>query len=204
MMKKRTSTEDTIRGKEDATMTTGRLARWMITLAMSAIFVAGGAQWALSSAVQEDPERGPGFFGPRMRGQGRGGFMHFRMARQLGLTEEQKTQLRELRKQHFDQTQVEREAHMKARKAFREAVEKNDEALIRDAARIMADAEADLALARRGHREELLQILTPAQQQKMEELRSEMEAFRKERIERRKEFRRKIQEEGPPNESQPL
>jgi Spy/CpxP family protein refolding chaperone len=167
-------------------MSFSRLARTATALAVAGILIASGAALA-----QEEPDHWgpppPGMRGPR----GGDDFMPFRMLRQLDLTDEQFTALRKLRETHFEQTEVEREALMEARKAFQEAVQAGDPTAIRDAAHVAADAEADLAIARLGFRDEFLQILTPEQQQKLKEQQAKMEAFRKERLERRKETREK-------------
>jgi Spy/CpxP family protein refolding chaperone len=168
-------------------MKISRLTPWTAALAVAGILLAG---LAFTAVAQEEPERG--FFGPRMMGppgmHGGGEFVPRRMLRQLDLTDEQLNQLRELRKTHFEQTQTEREALMKAREAFHEAVQNGVEADIRQAAQTMAQAEADLAIARLGFRDEFLQILTPEQQEKLKELQAEMKTFREKRLERRKKF----------------
>jgi Spy/CpxP family protein refolding chaperone len=181
--------DDTTRGKEIVAMTIKKLTRTVTALAVAGMFIAGGTAFAQEETGRRGM-RGPGMRGPR----GGDDFMHFRMLRQLELTEDQRTALRNLRETHFQQTEVEREALMEARKAFKEAVEVGDETAIRDAANLMAGAEADMAIARIGFRDEFLQVLTTEQQQKMKELQADMEAFRKERLERRKTR----QEEGPP------
>ena len=174
-------------------MTISRLARAVTALAVAGMLIASGAAFAQKGSESR------GFRGPGMRGP-RGGddFMQFRMLRQLDLTDDQRTALRSVRETHFEQTEVEREALMNARKTFHAAVQTADETAIRDAAGVMAGAEADLAIAQIGFRDEFLQILTPQQQEKMKELQADMEAFRAERLERRKELRQKHQTEGPP------
>lgn len=188
-------------------MKTKDLARWAVALGVVGAFVIGGAHLALPNALQQD-EQGPGLFGPRVqgrtgfRGGPGGGFMYWRMLRQLNLTEEQKTQLQALRKAHFEKTEDKHGALMSAREQFDEAVRALEEGsgsedAVYTASQALAEAQAALAVARAGFGAELMAVLTPEQQKKLEELRSEMETFRRQRFERRRQRPQDLQPDGP-------
>lgn len=183
-------------------MTINRLTRWMTALAVTGIFITG---LALAAAPQEEPE-GRGFFGPRMMGhrgmQGGGGFMHGRMLRQLDLTDEQQTKLREFMKSHFEKTKLERDALMNARKELRLAISKAVEAGevmnkgdIESLGAAVALAEADLAVVQSLLQKDFLDDLTShlnlttEQLDELEELRAETKTFRERRFQRRKDLR---------------
>jgi protein CpxP len=129
-------------------------------------------------------------------------FMQWRMMRQLDLTEEQQTQIRELRKAHFEQTKQEREKLTEAQKSFQDAARaledgEGSEDRIYEAAQVLAEAQAALAVARSHHRITMMEILTEEQQEKMKTLRAELEEYRKERMEMRDKRRR-------PQQRQPI
>lgn len=188
-------------------MKTTRPARWVAATAVAGAFLIAVAQPAFAGALQEE-EQGPGFYGRRMHGRPGflggpggpgGGFMHWRMLRQLNLTEEQKEQLRTLRKAHIEKTEKEHEALIEAGRKFHEAVRALEEGsgteeAVYAASETLAEAQAALAVARSGLRAEFMAVLTPEQQKKLDELRTEMEAFRRQRFERRNERRKNRQQ----------
>ena len=179
--------------------------------AVAATLLLGSAYLTLPAvAAQEETEepawqgpggRGPGLRGPEGRGRRPGGFMHWRMMRELELTDEQQNMLQELRKAHRAETEVERGAVRNAAEKFHEAVralEKGEgsEDEIYMASQALAELRAELAVKTAAQRGAMRDILTPAQQKKLEELRTEMEAFREERMEKRKERFNRLREEG--------
>jgi len=179
--------------------------------AIAATLLLGSAYLTLPAvAAQEETEelawrgpggRGPGLRGPEGRGRRPGGFMHWRMMRELDLTDEQQNMLQELRKAHRAETEVERGAVRNAAETFHEAVralEKGEgsEDEIYVASQTLAELRAELAVKTAAQRSAIRDILTPAQVKKLEELRTEMEAFRQERVEQRKERSRRLREEG--------
>ncbi len=184
----------------------------VFTVAAIAATLLLGSAYLMSPAVaaQEETEepawrgpggRGPGLRGPEGRGRRPGGFMHWRMMRELDLTDEQQNMLQELRRAHRAETEVERGAVRNAAETFHEAVralEKGEgsEDAIYMASQTLAELRAELAVKTAAQRSAIRDILTPAQQKKLEELRTEMEAFRKERMEQRKERSKKLREEG--------
>ena len=192
-------------------MKSKKKGNWITVAAITGAFLLGSAYLMLPTvAAQEELEgrrwmrpggEGPGFMGPEGRGRRPGGFMHWRMMRQLELTDEQVNMLQELRLAHRAQTEVERDSVRNAAETFHEvvrALEKGegseDEVYI--ASQALAELRAELAVKTAAQRSAILDILTPAQQEKLEELRTEMEAFRQERIEQRKERFKKLREEG--------
>lgn len=188
-----------------------RKGNWITVAAIAGTLLLGSAYLMLPTvAAQEEIEepawqgpgdRGPGFRGPEGRGRRPGGFMHWRMMRQLELTEEQQNMFQELRKAHRAATEVERGAVRDAAEAYHEAVRKlengdgsEDEVYMTSQA--LAELKAELAVKTATQRAEMRNILTAEQQQKLEELRAEMKAFREERMEQRKERFKKLREEG--------
>jgi Spy/CpxP family protein refolding chaperone len=197
-------------GKEQIQMNL-RKGNWITVTAIAGTLLLGSAYLMLPNvAAQEEMEepawqgpgdRGPGFRGPEGRGRRPGGFMHWRMMRQLELTEEQQNMLQELRQAHRAATEVERGAIRDAAETFHKAVRaletgegSEDEVYI--ASQALAELKAELAVKTAAQRAEVRNILTPEQQQKLEEFRAEMKVFREERMEQRKERFKKLREEG--------
>lgn len=185
--------------------------RWFTVAATTGAFLLGSAYLMLPAvAAQEEPEapgwvepggQGRGLRGPEGRGRRPDGFMHWRMMRQLELTDEQENMLQELRKAHHAETEVERRAVRDAAETFHEAVralEKGEgsEDEIYMASQALAELRAALAIKTAAQRAAMRDILTPAQQKKLEALRAEMETYREERMEKRKERIKKLREEG--------
>jgi len=172
-------------GKENSEMKEKTVARWTTVLAIAGALTAGGVV-AMPGALQEETDglwqRGPG-----LRGNRPGFFMRGGLFGRLNLTDEQRDQLRELQQKQFDATVKEREALFDARRAFQEAVRAGDESGIYAAAQDLAEAEAALAIVRAGHRERMLEILTPEQRQEWEDILAEAEAAREKRLELREE-----------------
>ena len=121
--------------------------------------------------------------------------MQWRMMRQLDLTEDQQAQIQELRKAHFEQTKAERDKLEEAQKSFHTAARALEDGVgsedgIYEAAQAMAEAQAALAIARSHQKKAMTEILNEDQQAKLQELRDEMDAYRKERMEQRSQRRR--------------
>ena len=177
-------------------MTMKRMTRWATVMTVTGAFMIGGASLAMSQ--QEEPQGRrprPGLRGPGMQGPDGRDFMQWRMMRQLDLTEDQRTQIQELRKAHFEQTKGERDKLEEAQKSFHEAARALEDGVgsedgIYAAAEELARAQAALAIARSHQKTAMIEILTEDQQAKLKELRDEMEAYRKERMEQRSQRRR--------------
>ena len=137
----------------------------LVTLAM------GGAAFADGSTFGQDgPQRrgapggermrGPGAFGPELRG--------------LDLTEDQRAQLRKIREARQGEFKAAGEKLGAARAGMRALMEAEtiNESAIRAKSQEVAAAEADLAILNAKVRAESLQILTSEQQAKLKELRT--------------------------------
>jgi Spy/CpxP family protein refolding chaperone len=128
---------------------------------------------------------GPGRHRPF--GPGRGGFGFA----QLGLSDAQREQVREVMQRHRSEMQeVEKRLHG-AHDAQRAAIETMpvNEGLIRSTAEALANAQTDMALLRARIHSEVWSLLTPEQQEKAKQLKSEREARMKQRITRRQQRR---------------
>jgi protein CpxP len=180
-----------------------KINRWFASIAILGSMIIGVAYLLMPAvAAQEVPHGPPALEKDGVRGRvgPASGFERWRMMRQLDLTEEQKEQIKELRKAQFEQTRDEREAFRSAEKQFREAVKAFENGEVGDdlvylTSVMLAEARADVAIARSGNRSAFLEILTPDQQQRLEELRTEMREFHTERRERRKEFMKNLGDE---------
>ena len=119
-------------------------------------------------------------------GPGRGGSLGLG---QLGLTDAQRTQVRDVMERYREQMREAgtrlREAH-EAQRAAVETVPVN-EGLIRSTAQALANAQTDMALLRARIHNDVWSLLTPEQQEKAKKLRAEREARMKQRLERRQQ-----------------
>jgi Spy/CpxP family protein refolding chaperone len=106
--------------------------------------------------------------------------------RALDLTEEQRTQVKGIYDQHRDELQKAAERVRAAFKAQQDAVSAipADESAIRAKSSELAAAQADAAVLRARIHSAVYQVLTPEQQQKAQQLRSQREQRMKEARER--------------------
>lgn len=117
-----------------------------------------------------------------------------KMFRALDLTSEQKTQMKELRESHREQRQANDDVR-EARKASHQQMqqlllaENFDEAAIRQLAQQMSEQQLDRRVAMLKNRHEMLNILTPEQKTKLQQLQSERMA----KCEARRDERRATQ-----------
>lgn len=135
---------------------------------------------------------GPGF-GGREGGFRRGGFGNrLRLGERLGLTEEQRGQIKSILENHKGEMRPLAEKMLTERKALRELIQAGtvDEAAIRAQVAKAAAVEADLAVARAKIAQEVLPLLTPEQKQRAKELKAEAEK-------RGAEFRERIAKGKP-------
>jgi len=132
----------------------------------------------------------PGGPGHRRGPHGLAGFLSPRLLEELNLSESQKQQIRSLREGRPEELVEARREAFEARRALNEAVlQGGDEASLESLAETLGTKEAGLALAEARRLGRILEILTPEQRQRMEELRTEVEARfqeRRERFEQRK------------------
>ena len=106
-------------------------------------------------------------------------------AKKLGLSDDQKEQIRGVLKAHAGEIEAQMRAAQSGHKALREAmaVQPLDEAKIRQQALALGEVRADGAVLRARIRTEIWPILTPDQQDKAKELRSMKGQREKRRIE---------------------
>ena len=97
-----------------------------------------------------------------------------RTARRLGLSDDQKQQIRGILKSHATEIETQLEAAQTGRKALREAMgtQPLDEGRIRQQALALGEVRADGAVLRARIRSEIWPVLTAEQQQKAKQLRS--------------------------------
>lgn len=138
--------------------------------------------------------------GPRHRGAFGRGWRHGMEFRQLGLTAEQRAQMKSIREQHQAEFRALGEKLRAAHQAQRNAIEAvpADEATVRATSAEVATVQGEFAVLRARVHTELYQVLTPEQQAKAKELRAEREKRRAERAERFKS--RRTERPQPPQQ----
>ena len=145
---------------------------------------------------------GPGAFGHGRHGMAMKGPM--RGLAQLGLTDDQRQQIRAAVSAHRDDFRALMERGRTAREAERAAIEKvpANEQEIRAAAAEVAAVEADAAVLRARVHEQVWSVLTPDQQARAHALRAEREQrraqFRAERQQRRQQRMQQGQPQAAP------
>jgi protein CpxP len=150
--------------------------------------IAAGAVVLLTAAVlvtatvwarQESGDEGCGPRFGRMHRAFGGGFDGFAL-RQLDLTDDQREQIRSIREQNRESARAVGQKVMAARKGLRDAAaaETIDEAAIREAANVLATAEAEAAINHARIHAQVWKVLTPEQQAKAKELREQRRARR--------------------------
>jgi len=144
------------------------------------------AVFAQGDAPSDGPRRHRSRFG--IGGPGRGGLAA--LAR-LDLTEAQREQVREVVGRHRSEMQDAGKRLHEAHQAQRAAVETMpvNEGLIRSTTQTLANAQTDMALLQARVRSEVWALLTPEQQEKAKQLKSERETRMKQRLERRQQRR---------------
>jgi Spy/CpxP family protein refolding chaperone len=157
-----------------------RLRKILGTAAIFTLAVAGwsGAVWAQGQAAP------PGPAARAMRGMRMGpGFMLGRMARQLGLTAQQRQDIRAVVQSHRDQLRTLMQENAKLRRQLRAAVQNDDQAAINALAVPLGQAEANMATLRAQIHSEVMSKLTPAQQDKAKQLQQQFQ----ERLQQRRQ-----------------
>lgn len=139
----------------------------------------------LGTAVHAQSD-GPGRRRPF--GPGRGGIAGFA---QLDLTDSQRDQVREVMQRHRSEMQEAGKRLHEAHAAQRAAIETVpvNEGLIRSTAQTLANAQTDMAVLRARIHSEVWALLTPEQQEKAKQLKSERASRMKQRVERRRQRR---------------
>lgn len=154
----------------------------------SIAYIAGAALLAAglgTAALAQGPEGRRGG-----RGFGHGGRGGFPLA-QLDLTDAQQQQVRDVMQKHRDDMRAAGAKLEEAHRAQRDAVNTLpvNEGLIRSTSQALAEAQTGMALARARAHSEVWTLLTPEQQAKAKELRTQRENRMKERRERMEQRR---------------
>jgi Spy/CpxP family protein refolding chaperone len=140
---------------------------------------------------------GPGMMG----GPGGGPFgMLGRGMRELGVTDEQREQIRIKMESYKPRFEDIADRMTVARKALEDAItaEPVNDGAIRAAAAAVADVEADAAVLRATVHQDVFSVLTPEQRQKAKDLRGQMEQRMKDGRQRMKEGRQQIKQSTKP------
>jgi protein CpxP len=156
----------------------------------AALLAAGLGTAALAQGPGPEGRRGGRGFG----GHGRAGFP----LAQLELTDAQRQQVRDVMQKHRDEMRAAGAKLREAQRAQRDAVEALpvNEGLIRSTSQALAEAQTELALAQARTHSEVWTLLTPEQQAKAKELRTERQNRMQERREQSEQRRR--QRQGQP------
>ena len=152
-----------------------------VAAVMATGFVHAQTQDGTGATAPQHERRGPGGSGGHAGpGRfGRGGFgSPMAMLRQLDLTDDQRTQVRQVMESHRDELRAVGERVRAAQRAQRDAVASTqfDEQAVRTKAAELAAAEADAAVLRAKVHSEVFAVLTPEQQAKAAELKAQREA----------------------------
>lgn len=135
---------------------------------------------------------GPGAFGPRGRhGMGPMGFGPMRGLARLGLTDDQRQQIRAAVTAHRDEFRALMERGRQAREAQKAAIDAMpvNEQAVRAAAAQVAAVEADTAVLRARVHEQVFSLLTPDQQAKAQALETQREQRRAQMRAERQQWR---------------
>ena len=138
----------------------------------SLTLIAGAGALALSGLFAANlTAHTPGSGGPAADGHASG---LGRTARRLGLSDDQKDQIRGILKSHATEIETQLEASQTGRTALREAMgaQPLDESRIRQQALALGEVRADGAVLRARIRSEIWPVLTTEQQEKAKQLRS--------------------------------
>ena len=161
-----------------------RAFRVLTIAALTATLVGSGAAYAQGSGPGGFRGRGPG---------GPGGPDGDMPLRKLDLTEAQQQQARQLMQQHRQQTRTLMERLHKAHAAQFQATEALpvNEAAIRATTQELVEAETELAVQRARLQSDIRGLLTPEQQQKLQQLRADRQAHVKQR---RQQMQQRLQQ----------
>jgi Spy/CpxP family protein refolding chaperone len=142
---------------------------WTTGLAV-AVFMIGTLAVGVTYATQQGGQGGGGRMRQGMMHEG-GAMAMVRMnLAQLGLSDEQKQQVKTIFGNHQGDFQALRQRALPARRALADAVAAGDEATIRQKSGDLAAVQTDTALLAARVRAEIFKILTPEQQQKAQDL----------------------------------
>jgi Spy/CpxP family protein refolding chaperone len=138
-----------------------------------------------SAGYQNLSAQGPGFGGPgggRGGGPGRGGpgglaGIAGPMLERLDLTTDQRDRVRQIMESHRDEQRTLADRSRQAHEALNDAITSTfDESAIRARSADVATVDADMAVAQARVYGEMMQVLTPDQQQKLKQMQADMKA----------------------------
>lgn len=140
-------------------------------------------RWALVLGLGILPLAAQPFGGPGRAGQGGGprqAHLMGRLAEQLKLTENQKTQIQAIQARHADASKAKVQAAADARKAFQEAAHNPDTtpAQLKSLYQAKSDRGFELMLDRRAMHNEIRAILTPEQRTELDKLQAYRQGMR--------------------------
>ena len=149
-----------------------------VGLGLGAVALAAATAFAVPAVAQSDRSGGQrsGCMNQARGGGPRAPFMRFsRMARQLGLSDAQKQEIRSIAQSHRVEWRGLAERAKTARQSLRQAETAAvvNDAAIREQASQLAAVQADMAVARAHAHAEFWKVLTPEQRAKAESLRTE-------------------------------
>jgi protein CpxP len=152
---------------------------WVLAgVLVAALAVAAPLALSQSTGSPKDGHRGmrSGFFNGRRGMRSMGGWQF----RQLNLTDDQKAQMSQIRKNHFDATASVREQIRTTMKQFHDSIQQGtfDEAAASQKLAEIAPLRAKLMADSIKMRQEMLNVLTPDQKAKLDELRQQAQTRR--------------------------
>jgi len=167
--------------------------------AVFALVAAGwsGAAWAQGQAAPMRP--GARLMRPLAMGTL---MMPGRIARQLGLTDQQRQDIRAVVQSHRDQMKPLVEQSRQLQRQLREAIEANDTAAIDSLAVPLGQAQANLAKLRAQVRAEVFAKLTPDQQARAKQLEERFQQQRDRMQQRLQQMRERMQQRMQPRTNQ--
>jgi Spy/CpxP family protein refolding chaperone len=138
--------------------------------------LAAGVTYAHQGGGQGEQRQGRGMGpGMMMRDGGPMGMVRLVLG-QLGLSDDQKQQVKTILGNHQADFQALREKVVPARRALADAIASGDEAAIRQHSTELSAVQTDMALLASKVHGEIFKILTPEQQQKAKDLRQKFES----------------------------
>ncbi len=170
---------------------TQKVRRFGLGVGAALIAVGLGAGVYAAQSQNTDPPPAP-FMGRHMRGpMGPMGFLGpmGRLGRQLGITDAQRDQIKAIVQSHRGELKALGDRARQAHQALEAAATADtlDDNAIRQASSGVAAVQADMAVSRAHIRAEIWQILTPDQQAKAKQLRTQFEQRMQQRMQRMKE-----------------
>jgi len=163
-------------------MKTKTLAISILLLAIVLTPLAMGAEDNAPRGPRGGSQGDPGV--PRGMRSGMGGDMQTRLMQQLDLTEEQQAKIKAIQEESRPQMQEARQALQKANQALQEAIEDGTDEQILAAAKAVGEATGKEGIVRAKTGRKVNAVLTPEQQAKFKQLRTQMRERMQQRMQR--------------------